>query len=239
MKYFGITEVDVEDNKSIIGDVDYTRYNYEGSEKDINTIERFTTWDLDFYKSKKIDFIDFIDFDPNNVFTDFIFGSALPSNGFIVSNKVRLLMLKYRLLQIQFIPIVNSKIPSNSFFFMFFNSDMTDRINYDKTKFYYRNILNNSFTPIVNIKNRNDLIETCKNSVYNIIEVITVKKIFFYGSIDYDVFRIGRFSDSYYFSKRIIDDLIQNNLTAGARIYSSFNLVNKEYDNETVFDFNS
>ena len=226
MKYFSVKEIDEEDNKKIIGDIDECRYYLDINDDNeiVPYLERIILSDYDFYKKKKLKVVNFISFDPNNKFTDIIFGCAFSLNGFVVSDKVRLILLKYKLLEVQFTPVVNERIPPNSYYFMFFNSDLTPVIDYKHTELFIHDFFTQEIKPL-NIKNRTELTKIVKKYSAIVGENIIAKKVCFKRKVDYDVFRVGQFDDNFYFSERVVNELRDNNVL-GAEFYKGYEMLN-------------
>lgn len=184
------------------------------------------------YKPYPFNYIDSIrlDLDKGCEMTDILNTGNLNLNGFAIKNKFIPLLKEYNLLDIQFVEIVDKKIIDYSF--MFFNSDITDKVNYQECNF----ILIDDFFEEIEIidenltQNREGLIECAKENAGSDNKIIPKNGYHFvndFNIFDYDVFRIGQFNDNLYVSERVKNTLEENNIT-GVYFYEEplFNVQN-------------
>lgn len=153
--------------------------------------------------------------------TDVLNNGNLNLKGFAIKNKYIQILNKFNLLEIQFVDIIDKKIIDYSF--MFFNSDITHKIDYQKCHF----ILIDDFFEEIEIidenlpQNREGLIECAKKNAGSDNKIIPKNGYHFeddFNIFDYDVFRIGQFNDNFYVSERVKNALEENNIT-GVNFY--------------------
>jgi hypothetical protein len=172
------------------------------------------------YESIKIDEIKSLTIDEKAIITDVISTGTLSLTGFIVNERFKKVIAKYTLSDIQFIEATFFNKPDiKGYYFMFFNSDLTNNIDYSLTKF---GVKENSF---FSNKVTTSELESSQNNLKSIIEldkeyagsikkaVVPVDKYVFKESISSDVFRIGHFDLSFYFSERVKREIESNEFT--------------------------
>lgn len=172
------------------------------------------------YEPINIDEITSLTIDEKAIVTDVISTGTLSLKGFIVNEKFKEIITKYSLADTQFIKAAFFNKPDiKGYYFMFFNSDFTNNINYSLTKF---GIKENSF--FSNKVTMSEL-ESSKNNLKSIIaldkeyagsikkSVVPVDKYVFKEAISYDVFRIGHFDLFFYFSERVKREIESSELT--------------------------
>jgi hypothetical protein len=164
--------------------------------------------------------------------TDVLLESASGNHGIIIKEYFCDLISNYNLKDIQFVKIIDDELIGYNF--MFFNSDLTHYIDYEKSNFILVEDMLGDITELDTIvpANREGVIQAYKE---NCIESIFLKLVAKNGYHfkegfniwDYDVFRIGHFDDSFYVSERVKDILTEHKIT-GVRFYeeSDFNTPN-------------
>lgn len=172
----------------------------------------------DLYTPYPFDYIDSIrlDLDRSRKLTDVLNVGNLSLDGLLIKNKFIPLLNELNLLEIQFIEVIDEKIIDYSF--MFFNCDITHKLDYEKSNF----ILIDDFFEEIEIidenleQNREILIELAKNNAGSDYKIIPKNGYHFIDGFNifaYDVFRIGQFNDNFYISERVKNTLEENNIT--------------------------
>ncbi|QQX76519.1 MULTISPECIES: hypothetical protein [Aequorivita] len=194
--------------------------NLEGSQSYLVNDSYETLPHKNLYKPVNISKIEAV-IEENAIITDVISLGNLSLKGIMVNKKFKAIVEKYKLKDIQFVPVnFLNKTDVQEYFFMFFNSDLTHFIDYDKTKFVIQkkslfkdNAIQTSVE--INKNNRNDLIELDREYAGSIKYSILTKngEYYFNTAFDYDVFRIGHFNLRFYFSEGLKEVLINSGLT--------------------------
>ncbi|WP_179020590.1 hypothetical protein [Winogradskyella forsetii] len=158
--------------------------------------------------------------DDNFKHTDILESGDLSLKGLVISQKFHDLIKDFKLLDIQFIEIKNKEL--NGYKFMFFNSDLTDKIDYEKSKFrlYELDIIDMEFEEL-DIKipeNRKSVIKTDIDIVsvdidkriypsqgYKFKEVFKIEEL--------DIFRIGHYDLNFYISEKVKVTLENNGIS--------------------------
>lgn len=161
------------------------------------------------YRKFQFDKIKSLYLDTNFEKTD-ILKSGDESKGLIVSHHFYDLIKYFNLYDIQFTQISNNGF--ENYKFMFFNSDLTEKVDYEKSKFklYNFNIISSEFEELdLSIpNNRNAVIKTDIDIVSNsAMKKISPSKgykfIDGFNIVDLDVFRIGHYDLNFYISERV------------------------------------
>jgi len=153
--------------------------------------------------------------------TDFLSNHTLNLKGHIVSDKVYRVAKDFNLLNVQFADIIGNGL--DGYKFMFFNSDLTDKLDYVKSDF---KLIRSSPLKTVALDtivppNRSDVLriymDECSRSIFKFLRPQNgyVFKADF-NIQDYDAFRIGHFDLSFYISERLKNKLEENGITGCA-----------------------
>lgn len=138
--------------------------------------------------------------------------------GHIIKNNVYDIFKLQNNHEIQYVNITNGGL--EDYKFMFFNGDLTNYIDYEKSDFRVvkKGLLKTKILDIDVPKNRDDVlridIEECSDSIFN--ELIAVNGYHFLPDFDllqYDVFRIGHYDLNFYISGQVKEVLQKNNVT--------------------------
>ena len=174
----------------------------------------------DIYKDYSKDFIDclILDLDKGKKITDVLNVGTLGLDGFPIKIKYYELLKKYNLLKIQFVDIIDKDL--KDYKFMFFNSNITDKLDYQKCDFYLVEDMLGDITELDTKINptRKGVIEAdlefCVEDIF--AKLIPRNGYHFlpgFNINEYDVFRIGHFDLYYYVSERVKTELENNNIT--------------------------
>jgi len=161
------------------------------------------------YSKYKSDFIDSIhlDLDKGKKKTDVLNMGDLSLEGFPVTIRFFELLKNCQLENIQFVKITSKDL--DDYYFMFFNSDLTTKLDYEKCDFIFiKDFLGDIEELDIKIpKNRDGVIKTYKkhahDSTFN--KMIPKNGYHFISTFDIknlDVFRIGHFDKSFYISEK-------------------------------------
>lgn len=159
-----------------------------------------------------------LDLDKGKKITDILKVGTLNLDGFPVITKVFNILKKHNQLEIQFVDIINDDL--NDFKFMFFNSDLTNQLDYNKCDFFLVEDILGDITELdIKIKpNRDAVIEAYRNfCVENIfIKLLPRNGYHFLNKFnikEFDMFRIGYFDKSFYVSEKLKNELENNKIT--------------------------
>lgn len=213
MKYYKLIN---ETDTDIVGNVGGIQSFFSGK----NEEEKNILINKDLYSDIQLKKIESIELDEKFILTDVISHGTLSLEGLIVSAKFRSIVEKYNLLDIRFVDIeFNNKKNIEGYSFMFFNSNLTEKINYNSTKFGIEKVSffsdNSSTTPIELEKNNLEgLKELAKEYAGSArYKLVCFDKYIFNEQVTGDVFRIGHFDDSFYFSEKVYKELAESKLT--------------------------
>lgn len=170
------------------------------------------------YKNSNLSVIEAI-LNENSKLTDILSISNTSLLGLAVRQKFKTIIEKYSLAEIQFVPIKFLNKPSiKNYYFAFFNSDLTEHIDYQKTKFVLKkkSLFRDDAiqTPIHFYKNnREELIIIDKEIAGSTKFKLLPKTLYYFkNKFDYDVFRIGHYNLGLYFWEIIKLELISRKL---------------------------
>lgn len=213
MKYYKLIK---ETDSNIIGNVggiqSYFSPNFVEEKEKLMNKDLYSKIDLKKIKS--------IELDEKAKLTDVVSHGTLTLEGLIVSSRFKQIVEKYKLLDINFVDIsFNTQEEIKGYYFMFFNSNLTHDIDYDKTKFGIEKVSlfsdNSSITPVDseenNIEGLTKLTKEYAGSAR--YKVVSIDKYVFKEPIVSDVFRIGHFDKSFYFSENVYNELFDSRLT--------------------------
>lgn len=158
--------------------------------------------------------------DENAILTDVISVGTLSIDGFLVSEKFKEIVSKYILADIQFVDASFINNPNvKGYFFMFFNSNLTNEIDYNETRFGIKEM--SLFANKIKI---NEL-EKSENNLDALIgltkkyagsakySIVPVENYNFKSSLKFDVFRLGHFDKSFYFSENVKNEIEKHELS--------------------------
>jgi len=156
--------------------------------------------------------------DSNEPITDVLSNGTLTLQGQIISHKIFELAQEFNLYRIQFVPLIHPTL--TGYHFMFFNSDMTDMLDYEASDFCLmkETPLKKSILDIPVPPNRDGVLsmyrEHCSQSIFKYM-IPRNGYIFKQGALieEYDAFRIGHFDKSFYISERFKNRLAANGIT--------------------------
>lgn len=175
-------------------------------------------WDKSLYEPYPFEEIDsiYLDLEKRCKKTDVLNVGDLNIEGFPISNKFVDILKKFNLLDIQFVKITNKTLSDYSV--MFFNSDITDKIDYQKCNF----ILIDDFFEEIEIldenlpQNQNELKVISKKNAGSDRKIRPKNGYYFidgFNIFEYDVFRIGYFDKTFYVSERVKNALEEQKIT--------------------------
>lgn len=161
-----------------------------------------------------------LDLDNGAKMADILETGDLGLKGLIVSSKSYDLLSKFNLHSIQFVNIKGNGL--DDYKFMFFNGDLTSKIDYNKSNFklYELDIIDMEFEEL-DLKipqNREGIIK----ADVDIVSVDIDKKIFPSNGYqfnedfrieDFDIFRIGHYDLNFYVSEKVKDIFEKNDIT--------------------------
>lgn len=182
-------------------------------------------WEKSLYESYPFEEIDsiFLDLEKKCKKTDILNVGDLNIHGLLISNHLVEISKNYNLVDIQIVKITNKSLLDYSV--MFFNSDLTDKIDYKKCNFM---LVDDFFTEIKIIEenlpnNLDDLKKIAKNNAGLGNRIFPKNGYHFVENFDvfeYDLFRIGYIDINFYISERLKNRLEQENIT-GVKFYES------------------
>lgn len=157
-----------------------------------------------------------LNLDRGSKITDALSVGDLSLQGFPLRTKFCDIIQSFNLSKIQFVDIIDKDL--KDYKFMFFNSDLTYQLDYEKSNF----ILIEDFLGDIEVldnnipKDREAVIKTYLDNFEPLTFIIPQKGYHFiedFNIFEYDVFRIGQFDDSFYISERVKNALESNNIT--------------------------
>ena len=157
-----------------------------------------------------------LNLDRGSKITDALSIGDLSLQGFPLRAKFCDIIQDFNLNKIQFVDIIDKDL--KDYKFMFFNSDLTYQLDYEKSNF----ILIEDFLGDIEVldnnipKNREAVIKTYIDNFEPLSFIIPQNGYHFiegFNIYEYDVFRIGQFDDSFYISERVKKALEANNIT--------------------------
>ncbi|MEW4923132.1 hypothetical protein [Algibacter sp. 2305UL17-15] len=158
--------------------------------------------------------------DKHAIKTDFLESGDLSLKGLIISSKCHNLLKDFNLHDIQFVDIQNNGL--NDYMFMFFNGDLTSKIDYKSSNFklYELDIIEMEFEE-VDFKVPQDRKSIIKLDI-DVVSRDIEKRIFpsngynfndDFQLSNYDIFRIGHFDLNYYVSEKVKNILEENKVS--------------------------
>ncbi|KXX67811.1 hypothetical protein AVL50_25450 [Flammeovirga sp. SJP92] len=173
----------------------------------------------DIYKEVEFSFIDSINYVKTKVKTDVLDIGSLSFHGLLVSEKFYSICERFDSHQVQFVDIIGDE-NLKGYKFMFFNGDLTTKIDYRKTNFILCENMLDEFEVL------NENLEPSRKNMINIDKEICSVDIFkqlipkngfsFIEGFDinkYNIFRIGHFDEHFYFSEKVVKALKAENIT--------------------------
>lgn len=213
MKYYRLVR---ETDSKIIGNVGGIQGFFSGKYPK----EQQLLMDKNLYQPIDIHNIQCIELDKKTKMTDVISHGTLTLEGLIVSEKFRTIVEQYQLLDIQFVPIeFHKKKDWTGYSFMFFNSNLTENIDYDATVFGIKKRSmfkgKDTFTPLDKSENNLEALKLlAKKHAGSARYSISVESIYhFKTAMEQDVFRIGIFDEAFYFSEPVVQTILKQNLS--------------------------
>ena len=172
------------------------------------------------YSDYKFDCINSIiwDLDKGAKATDVVNVGTLSLDGFAINKKVFDILNNFNLLKIQFVDIVETDM--KDYKFMFFNSDLTSKLDYERSGFRLVEDMLGDITELdIKVpKNREAVLSAYDNyCVEDIFCRLTPGNGYHFlpdlNIYEWDVFRIGHFDMSFYISERVKTMLEQKHIT--------------------------
>ncbi|UUC46483.1 hypothetical protein [Flavobacterium cerinum] len=174
----------------------------------------------DLYTEYKFNSIDSIrlDLDKGAKITDVLNVGTINLDGFPIRNKFCDILNDFNLFKIQFVDIIDRDL--NDYKFMFFNSDLTYNIDYQKSDFILVEDILGDITELDEkiAPNRDAVLkaydEFCSEDIFNrLVPQNGYQFLSDFNIEEYDVFRIGHFDLSFYVSEKVKNALESNNIT--------------------------
>ncbi len=191
--------------------------------------EKQLLMEKDLYQSIEIEQINCIQLDEKAKKTDVISHGTLSLEGLIVTEKFRTIVEQFQLIDIQFVPIeFHNKKDWTAYSFMFFNTNLTEKIDYEATVFGIKKISmfagKDTFTPLDKNENNLEMLKLLtKEYAGSVRYSISVESGYYFKSaITHDVFRIGVFDDAFYFSETLVKAISKENLNGFYFVESNF-----------------
>lgn len=160
----------------------------------------------------------FLELDRGRKKTDLLLAGTISLEGIPMHRRIVEIVREFRLLDIQFVPITGKGL--EDYFFAFFNSDLTPRLDFVKSDFHFiQDMLGDIEELAIKVPtNRNGAIKAYSKHIHESIfnKMIPRNGFHFNAGTDifsYDAFRIGHFDKSFYVSERLKNALESHKIT--------------------------
>jgi hypothetical protein len=172
--------------------------------------------------------IDWLEFDSNIISKDVLSNFSVNLHGIIISKKFHDCILELNITGVQFIEVKSNTV--NGYKLMLFNNELTSKIDYENSRFTITEInliADNKTTEAPTATNAKNTLKLYNEEVavhglksLRPSDGYQFNKGFNIG--DEDIFRIGHFDKSFYFSKKAKDLIERNGLTGFEFIESPY-----------------